>query len=92
MKISIEHIAHLARLSLSGKEKELFGSQLDSILSYMDKLNELDTRDIEPTSHVIAISNITRDDLHRPSLDREDALMNAPDKTERFYRVPKIIE
>ncbi len=92
MKISIEHIAHLSRLSLSDKEKELFGGQLESILSYMEKLNELDTRDIEPTSHVIAISNITRDDVQRPSLDREDALMNAPDKTEKFYRVPKIIE
>jgi len=92
MKISIEHIAQLSRLSLSDKEKGLFGGQLESILSYMDKLNELDTRDIEPTSHVIAISNITRDDVQRPSLDREDALMNAPDKTEKFYRVPKIIE
>ncbi len=92
MKISIEHIAHLSRLSLSDKEKVLFGGQLESILSYMDKLNELDTRDIEPTSHVIAISNITRDDVQRPSLEREDALMNAPDKTEKFYRVPKIIE
>ena len=92
MKISIEHIAHLSRLSLSDKEKGLFGEQLESILSYMDKLNELDTREIEPTSHVIAISNITRDDVQRPSLEREDALMNAPDKTEKFYRVPKIIE
>lgn len=92
MKISIEHIAHLARLSLSDKEKGLFGGQLDGILSYMDKLNELDTREIEPTSHVIAISNITRDDVPGQSLDREDALMNAPDKTEKFYRVPKIIE
>jgi len=92
VKISIEHIAHLARLSLSDKEMGLFSGQLDGILSYVDKLNELDTRDIEPTSHVIAMSNITRDDVQRPSLDREDALMNAPDKTEKFYRVPKIIE
>lgn len=82
----------MARLSLSDKEKGLFGGQLDGILSYMDKLNELDTREIEPTSHVIAISNITRDDVPGQSLDREDALMNAPDKTEKFYRVPKIIE
>ena len=92
MKISIEHIATLARLSLSDKEKELFGGQLDSILSYMDKLNELDTKDIGPTSHVLAINTVTRDDFPAPSLDREDALSNAPDKTEKFYRVPKIIE
>lgn len=92
MKISIEHIAHLARLSLSEKEKELFGGQLEGILNYMEKLNELDTKDIEPTSHVIAINNITRDDVPTPSLAREEALLNAPDKTDKFYRVPKIIE
>ena len=92
MKISIEHIAHLARLSLSEKEKELFGGQLEGILNYMEKLNELDTKDIEATSHVIAIDNITRDDVPAPSLAREEALLNAPDKTEKFYRVPKIIE
>ncbi len=92
MKISIEHIAGLARLSLSDEEKELFGKQLEGVLSYMEKLNELDTKDIEPTSHVIAIHNVTREDVAAPSLDREDALANAPDRTEKFYRVPKIIE
>lgn len=92
MKISIDHIANLARLSLSGEERELFGSQLESILSYMDTLNELDTGAIEPTSHVLAIRNVTRADINTPSLGREDALANAPDKTEKFYRVPKIIE
>ncbi|MBI5188544.1 MAG: Asp-tRNA(Asn)/Glu-tRNA(Gln) amidotransferase subunit GatC [Nitrospirae bacterium] len=95
MKISkeeVEHIAKLARLSLSGEEKELFGSQLSSILDYMEKLNELDTRDIEPTSHVLSLSDVMRDDTLRHSIPREDALMNAPDHTDKFYRVPKIIE
>jgi aspartyl-tRNA(Asn)/glutamyl-tRNA(Gln) amidotransferase subunit C len=92
VKISIDHIARLARLSLSEAEKELFGNQLESILSYMDTLNELETKDIEPTSHVLAISNVTREDSTILSLDREDALANAPDKTDKFYRVPKIIE
>jgi aspartyl-tRNA(Asn)/glutamyl-tRNA(Gln) amidotransferase subunit C len=92
MKISIDHISSLARLSLSDAERELFGSQLESILSYMDKLNELDTRDIEPTSHVLAIRNVTREDVNSPSIDRDAALANAPDRTEKFYRVPKIIE
>ncbi len=92
MKISIEHLSRLARLSLSDEEKELFGNQLNSILSYMDKLNELDTGNVEPTSHVISISNIVREDLPWTSLDREEALMNAPDRTDKFYRVPKIIE
>lgn len=92
MKISIEHLSRLARLSLSDTEKELFGSQLESILTYMEKLNELDTRDVEPTSHVLSLNNIVREDRPGVSLDREDALTNAPDHTEKFYRVPKIIE
>ena len=92
MKISLAHIAHLARLSLSEREREVFAGQLDSILSYMEKLNELETEGVEPTSHVLDISNVTREDELKPCLNREDALSNAPDKTERFYRVPKIIE
>jgi aspartyl-tRNA(Asn)/glutamyl-tRNA(Gln) amidotransferase subunit C len=95
MKISkeeIEHIAVLARLSLSEEEKELFGPQLSSILGYMEKLNELDTKDIEPTSHVITLTNVMRDDSPADSIPREDALMNAPSHTDKFYRVPKIIE
>jgi aspartyl-tRNA(Asn)/glutamyl-tRNA(Gln) amidotransferase subunit C len=92
MKISIEHLARLARLSLSEEEKETFSGQLDGILTYMEKLNELETKEIEPTSHVLSISNVMREDMPRPSLDREEALRNAPDHTEKFYRVPKIIE
>lgn len=93
MKISVEYIAKLARLSVSEEEKELFGLQLNSILSYMEKLDELDTKDIEPTSHVLSLSNVMRDDIPAGcSIPREDALMNAPDHTDKFYRVPKIIE
>lgn len=92
MKISVEHIAKLARLSVTEEEKELFGSQLEGILAYMEKLNELDTKNVEPTSHVLSLSNVMRDDSARPSIPREDALMNAPDHTDKFYRVPKIIE
>ncbi|MEW6162250.1 MAG: Asp-tRNA(Asn)/Glu-tRNA(Gln) amidotransferase subunit GatC [Nitrospirota bacterium] len=91
-KEEIEHIASLARLYLSEEEKELFGSQLSSILDYMEKLNELDTKDIEPISHVLPLSNIMRDDTLGYSIPRSDALMNAPDRTDKFYRVPKIIE
>lgn len=95
MKISkeeIEHIAVLARLSLTGEEKELFGPQLSGILGYMEQLNELDTKDVEPTSHVLALGNVMREDIPAGSLSREEALMNAPSHTEKFYRVPKIIE
>ena len=73
MKISVEHIAKLARLSVSEEEKELFGPQLNGILSYMEKLNELDTKDVEPTSHVLSLSNVMRDDMPGNSIPREDA-------------------
>jgi len=78
VKISIEHLAKLARLSLREEEKELFVGQLDSVLTYMEKLNELDTGTIEPTSHVISLSNVTREDMPEASLSREEALANAP--------------
>jgi len=91
-KEEIEHIASLARLYLTEEEKELFCSQLSSILDYMEKLNELDTTIVEPTSHVLPLMNVMRDDVPSPSIPREDALMNAPDHTDKFFRVPKIIE
>jgi aspartyl-tRNA(Asn)/glutamyl-tRNA(Gln) amidotransferase subunit C len=95
MKISdkeIEHIALLSRLKISENEKNIFAEQLSTILDYIDKLNELNTQGIEPTSHVIPLNNVMRDDIPMPSINREDALMNAPEHTEKFYRVPKIIE
>ncbi|MEK7735711.1 MAG: Asp-tRNA(Asn)/Glu-tRNA(Gln) amidotransferase subunit GatC, partial [Nitrospirota bacterium] len=81
MKISVEYISKLARLSVSEKEREAFSAQLQGILSYMEKLNELDTKDVEPTSHVVSLSNVMRDDVQRDSISREDALANAPDHT-----------
>ena len=92
MKISIEHLSRLARVTLTDDEKGLFGSQLNSILTYMEKLNELDTNQVEPTSHVIAIKNVLREDRPAEALSRDEALMNAPDHTDKYYRVPKIIE
>ena len=92
MDISIDHLARLARLTLTEEERPLYREQLLGILHYMETLNELDTTGIEPTSHVISISNVMREDSARLSLDREEALRNAPDRTDAFYRVPKIIE
>lgn len=92
MKIDVEHIAHLARLTLSGEEAEKFGQQLGSILSYVEKLGELDTSGIEPTSHTLAAGNVMREDMTRPSLPTDSALANAPDRSNDFYRVPRIIE
>ncbi len=91
-KEEVEHVARLARLELSDEEKETFTKHLNNILTYVEKLNELDTKDVKPTSHVLQIQNIFKEDEIRESLSREKALSNAPDRTEEFYRVPKIIE
>jgi aspartyl-tRNA(Asn)/glutamyl-tRNA(Gln) amidotransferase subunit C len=88
----IEHIALLARLELSEEEKKLFSEQLGNIIQYIDKLNEIDTTDIEPTAHVLPMQNVLRKDELQPSLQRDKALLNAPDSRDGFYRVPKIIE
>ena len=95
MKITreqVEYVAHLARLRLSPEEAEKFTSQLDQILVYFEKLNRLDTSQVEPTSHPIPMVNAFREDLVKPSIDVEEALANAPDKEGNFLKVPKIIE
>jgi aspartyl-tRNA(Asn)/glutamyl-tRNA(Gln) amidotransferase subunit C len=91
-KQDVEHIAMLARLNLREDEIDLFVAQLSNILSYVVNLNELDTTVVEPTSHVLSLSNIMRNDTPGISLQQDTALMNAPDHTDSFYRVPKIIE
>ena len=95
MKITIkevEHVARLARLELTEEEKERMRAQLDSILSYIDKLNELDTSAVEPTSHVLPMTNVFREDEVRPSLFQEEAMANAQDRQDVFFRVPRILE
>jgi len=95
MKISIadvEHVARLARLELDEDEKKLFTVQMDAILGYVDKLKELNTDGILPTSHAVPMENAFREDRPQPSIGVEKALSNAPDRIESFYRVPKVIE
>ena len=86
------HVARLARLTFSEEESALFQKQLSDILTYVETLNRLDTAGVEPTSHVLEIRNIFRDDAIRPSLSAGEALSNAPDPADGFFRVPKIIE
>jgi aspartyl-tRNA(Asn)/glutamyl-tRNA(Gln) amidotransferase subunit C len=88
----VDHVARLARLELSAADKERMRSELDGILSYIDKLRALDTRDVEPTSHAVPVTNVMRDDVEQPSLPQEDMLANAPDRHRDMFRVPKIIE
>ncbi len=95
MKITrqqVENVAVLARLELSAAETETFTGQMDAILAYVDKLNELDTTGIVPTSHAVPMENAFRADEVRPSIGVENALANAPGRMEEFFRVPKVIE
>ena len=91
-KKDVEHVAKLARLRLTEEEKEKFGKQLSEVLEYVEKLNELDTTRIEPTSHVVALKNVMREDEVKPSLPAEEVLRNAPDREGKYFKVPKIIE
>jgi aspartyl-tRNA(Asn)/glutamyl-tRNA(Gln) amidotransferase subunit C len=88
----VEHVARLARLELTEEEKGQMTAQLDAILGYFDKLNELDTSAVEPTTTVIPMVSVMRQDEALPSLSREEALANAPDREDVFFRVPRIIE
>jgi aspartyl-tRNA(Asn)/glutamyl-tRNA(Gln) amidotransferase subunit C len=88
----VEQVAKLARLELSEDEKGTFARQLSAILSYMDQLKTLDTGGVEPTATVLPTDNVFRDDQVQPSLPQEQALANAPDQADGFFRVPRILE
>lgn len=91
-KQEVEHIARLARLELSDSEKEEYTGQLNEILSFVAKLNQLDTTGIEPTSHAIPVRNVFREDAIKPTLAPELVLANAPDRIDNYFKVPKILE
>lgn len=87
----VEHVAKLARLEFSQEEIEKFTRQFNEILKHMEKLNELDTSNVEPLSHVIELNNVFREDKVQPSYPQEEMLKNAPSRTEKFFKVPKVI-
>lgn len=87
----VEYIAELARLRLTGDEKKVYTGQLNTILAYMEKLGELDTTRVEPLSHITDAVNVLREDGVAPSLPAEKVLGNAPDRTEKFFRVPRVV-
>lgn len=94
MKITpqeISHVANLARLHLSQEELEAMAKQLDEILTYVTKLNELDTGIITPTTHAISIVNAFREDEVKPSLERDKALANGPRQNGESFVVPRVI-
>ncbi|WP_336776379.1 Asp-tRNA(Asn)/Glu-tRNA(Gln) amidotransferase subunit GatC [Paenibacillus sp. MMO-58] len=88
----VEHVANLARLELSKEEKEQFTGQLNAILKYAEKLDSLDTDNVEPTSHVLPITNVMREDITRESLPIEKVLLNAPDEEDGQIKVPAVLE
>ncbi|MCR4435839.1 MAG: Asp-tRNA(Asn)/Glu-tRNA(Gln) amidotransferase subunit GatC [Clostridiales bacterium] len=95
MKITfeiIEHVADLARLNLTESEKQKLTSEMANIIGYVDKLNQLDTTNVPPTSHVKPISNIFREDVVKESFDREKILSNAPSRDNGCFKVPKVVE
>ncbi|MFW6279929.1 MAG: Asp-tRNA(Asn)/Glu-tRNA(Gln) amidotransferase subunit GatC [Planctomycetota bacterium] len=88
----VEYVAHLSRLELSGEETSTFSRQLDEILKSIEKLNELDTEDVEPLVHMSPRSGVMRADEISESLSREEALSNAPSRKRGHFKVPSIIE
>lgn len=87
---TVDHVARLARLSLTAEERETFARQLDGILAYAESIQALDTEGVEPMSHAGATATL-RDDLPGPSLDRGRVLAAAPDAADGLFRVPKVI-
>lgn len=90
-KDEVLHVAHLARLTLSDEELTRMTGQLDTILSYFDKLGELDTTGVPATSHVFSVSNAFREDIVQESLPRDEALRNCPRHDGEMFQVPRII-
>lgn len=94
MKISrkdVEHVALLARLRLSEEEIELYTGQMDSILEYAAKLEQIDTSKVEPTAHAVQLFNVLREDEVKLSMNQDKVLANAPEGEDGFFRVPKIV-
>jgi aspartyl-tRNA(Asn)/glutamyl-tRNA(Gln) amidotransferase subunit C len=91
-KEQVYHVAQLSRLKLTEEEAEQYTKILNDVLKFAEKLNELDTENIEPTSHVLPITNVLREDVVKPSIPREKALSNAPDQEDGLFRVPAVFE
>jgi len=91
-KKDVEHVAKLAQLRLSEQDKDMLTKQLGDILSFIEKLGELKTENVEPTFSVLPLNNITREDTAKPSFTNSEALLNAPEKENGFFKIPKIME
>ena len=88
----IDYISQLARLELSEEEKEKSKNEIGKIIDYMDILNTIDTTDIEAMSHAFPVKNVFREDILKPSVDRNTITINAPSKKDGCFKVPKTVE
>ena len=86
----VEHIGWLARIKLTGEEKEQYAEQMNDILDYFGKIDEI-TTDVEPTYHVLELHNVFRDDVASGSLEQDSALANAPKEKDGFFKAPRIM-
>ena len=89
--MNITYLAKLARLKLTDVEKKRFSNQMGTIIKYIEKLNELDTQNVEPTAHVLGLDNIFRDDMAAEPLTDKDPINDSPAHSKGHYEVPKII-
>lgn len=87
----VRHVANLARLEISEEETESFREQLDRMITFAEQLNELDTDGVEPTSHVLDMKNVMREDAAKHGLPQSDVVKNAPDHQGGFIKVPSIM-
>ncbi len=87
----VRHVGKLSRIALSDAEVALFGAQLAEILAYVDKLQQLDTTDVEPMAHALEMRNVLQEDRLHESLSAEQALANAPDRHDDLFQVPKVL-
>ncbi|MBD48324.1 MAG: Asp-tRNA(Asn)/Glu-tRNA(Gln) amidotransferase GatCAB subunit C [Dehalococcoidia bacterium] len=92
MEIDLQHVVNLARINLSPEEEARIRPQMQEILKYVDKLNELNIDNIEPTAHAVPLTNVMRADEVQSSLSQDDALRNAPRQADGLFVVPKIVE
>ncbi len=91
-KEEVRYIAQLARLQFTAVEEDRLAQEMNTMLAYVDQLNELDTTSVAPMAHVLDLSNVVRKDVRDERISQEDALRNAPDADGVFFRVPKVID
>lgn len=88
----VSNVAMLSRLAFSQEEMAEYAEKFSAIIDYMDILQKADTEDVPPTAHALPMQNVLREDVVRPSIDRELALLNAPEKEDGYFKVPRVLE